>query len=192
MISDINLLVVKNKVSTKRKKGLIIIRIIAVLSLAGLGLFSGLAYYLNGIIYPVSLKQEEESLLKSLNDKRDIQVKLAVINNRLSSISEIMGTKTGKTSNQKGKSQAKERKDYSRIITKFAESIPEGVVMDILKIDKENVILAFSSRSLVPINTVIDNLVGLGKENIISLLTLDSLSLNQASGVYALSLKATL
>lgn len=193
MIKDINFLAVKNKSQARRQKGLLIIRVIAVLFLIVLGFSTGLAYYLSSSIYPKSLKKEQDSLTQTLNSLRTKQVKLTVINNRLNTVSEILSKRSSISDKTSGQEPEGSRKDnYSKIISKFSESIPEGVTMDNFKADKDSIILSFSSNSLLPIEILVDNLVALGREKVISFLTLDSLSLNQGSGTYLLSLKASL
>lgn len=175
MSNDINFLKARSE-TKKRKKGLKAIRLTAIFSLIIVVLFSAFAYYLNGKIYPKSLKNERDSLLQSLSILRNREAKRAMVANRIENISELLNKRVG----------------YAKIVSRFSEKIPSGIRVDSLKIDKKTVIIAVSSDSLLPINEFIDGLISLGQEKIISVLLLDSLSTSEGSGIYSVSLTANL
>ncbi len=176
MNKDINFLEIKNLEKRESKKGLTLAKITAVSSLILVTLFSVLVYYLNRNIYPQSLKNERDSLLKSISSLRNKEAKLAIVANRTENISEILN----------------KRVDYSKIASKFFEKMPSEIKVDTFKIDKKTIILTISSNSLLPINEFIDGLITLGKDKEISVLLLDSLSASEASGSYSVSFTANL
>ena len=185
MSKDINLLVVRDKEKDKSKKGLKAVRITAVFSLIAVAVFSLILYYLNQKIYPQDLKNEYDSLLSNISTLHNREAKLAIINNRIENISEILGNR------DKGKSASK-REDYSNIISKFSDKIPDELKIESLKIDKKTIILSLSASSLKVIDEFINGIITLGAEKVISVLILDSLTANQESGTYSLSMTANL
>lgn len=185
MNKDINLLVVSNKEKEKSRKGLKSLRITAIFSLITVVVFSLIGYYFNQKAYPQDLKNEYDSLLKNISTLHNREAKLAIINNRIENILEILGNKT------KGKSAAK-REDYSIIISKLSEKIPDEVKVESLRIDKKTIILSVSANSLQVIDEFINGIITLGKEKVISVLILDSLTANQEGGSYSLSMTANL
>ena len=183
MNNNINFLSITTGQREKKKKGVWIVRIIAVSSLILVSLLSVLSFYLNRNIYPQSLKHKYDSLLQSISVLHNKEAKLAIIENRIENITELLGRRAqGNT----------EREDYAKTIGKFTQKLPAGVTVESLKADKKTIILSLSSSSLRPINELIDNLIGLGQDKTISVMLLDSLSLNEATGTYSLSLTANL
>lgn len=176
MNKNIDFLIVKNREKVKKKKGVNRLRIAAIFSLIVIGLLSVLAYDLNRRIYPQELKTERDSLIKSLSTLRSREAKLAVVTNRAENISELIN----------------KRVDYSKIIGKFFEKMPAQIKVDSLRIDEKKLILSISSNSLLAIDELIDSLIDLGKNKYISVLLLDSLAVNEASGSYAVSLTSSL
>lgn len=176
MSRDINFLAIKNIEKKKAKKGLKNVRITAIFSLILVVLLSVVLFNLKGKIYPQALKNEHDSLLKSLSALQQKEAKLAISNNRAENISELFN----------------KRVDYSKIVRKFFEKKPSQIKVDSLRIDKKTIILTISSNSLKPINEFIDGLIELGQKKEITVLLLDSLSLSEASGTYSVSFTANL
>lgn len=176
MTKDINFLAIKNSEKRKRRKGLRVVRITAISSLIAVVLLSVLVYSLNRKVYPQALKNERDSLLKSISALHTKEAKHAIVANRIENISELLN----------------KRVDYPKIVSKFFDKIPPGIKIDSLRIDKKTIILTISSNSLKPIDELIDGLINLGKEKEISVLLLDSLSMSEASGTYSVSLTSSL
>ncbi len=176
MNKDINFLAIKTSQKGEKKKGLMLVKVTAISSLILVAILSVLAYYLNGKIYPQALKNERDYLLRSLSTLHNREAKLAIVSNRIGNISELID----------------KRVDYSKLISKFFEKMPNGIKVDNLRIDKQTILLTVSSNSLLPINEFIDGLIELGREKEISILLLDSLSTSEASGTYSVSLTANL
>lgn len=190
-MSDINFLVVKNREVARKQKGVKALRIIAVLSLLTVGLLSLLSFYATNRIYPKSLKSQYDLLLKNMSTLHSKEAKLAIINNRIENISDIFGKKTTNTTD-KGSQNITEREDYSKVISKFSDKMSAGIKIDSLKVDKKIINIILSSNSLLPINGFIDGLTDLGRDKTVKALTLDSLSVSEATGTYSLSLTASL
>jgi len=176
MNKDINFLATKTSEKAKKKKGLMLVKVIAIFSLIFVALLSVLVYYVNGKIYPQALRSERDSLLRRLSTLHNREAKLAIVSNRIENISELID----------------KRVDYSKLISKFFEKMPSGIKVDNLRLDKQTILLTISSNSLLPINEFIDGLIELGKEKEISVLLLDSLSTSEASSAYSVSLTANL
>lgn len=176
MTKDINFLALKNSEKRKTQKGLRLVRITAISSLICIALLSVLASSANRKIYPQALKNERDSLLKSISSLRNQEAKFTIVANRIEDISELLD----------------KRVDYSKIVSKFFEKVPDGIRVDSLRIDKKTILLTISSDSLKSIDEFIDGLINLGKEQEISVLVLDSLSMSEASGTYSVSLAANL
>ena len=176
MTNDINFLVIKNEEAAKKKKGVKILRIVSGFSLAVVAILTIVSFYLNNKIYPKSLKNEYDSLLKSMSTLHNKEAKLAIVNNRVGNISDLVGKNT----------------DYAKIVGKFSEKFSAGIKVDSLRIDKKTITLIASSNSLSPINEFIDGLIDLGRDKTIKILTLDSLSVNDTSGMYSVALTGNL
>lgn len=176
MTKNINFLTIVSLDTKKSKKGIKLARIVAICSLILVVLLSVLVYYLSRVVYPQALKTERASLLKSLSSLRSKEAKLAVVANRVENASELIS----------------KRVDYSKTINKFFERKPSEINVDSLKIDKKTIILTFSSNSLLPINEFIDGLIELGRERVVNLLVLDSLSTSESRGIYSVSLTSNL
>ena len=176
MTKDINFLTIKNIQKKKARKGLRNVRVAAILSLILVVLLSAALFYLNRKIYPQSLKNERDSLLKGLSVLHNREAKLAISSNRIENISELLN----------------KRVDYSKIVSKFFEKKPSQINIDSLRIDKKTILLTISSNSLEPINEFIDGLIELGQKKEITVLLLDSLSLSEASGTYSVSFTVNL
>lgn len=176
MSKNINFLTIRNREKVKKKKGVKAIRITAVFSLIAILCLSVLVYYLNRRIYPQALKNERDSLLKSISSLHNKEAKYAILANRVENILELLN----------------KRVDYSKHIAKFSEKIPSGITVDTFKIDKKTITLTISSPSLKSIDEFINGLIVLGKEKEITVLLLDSLSMSEASGAYLVSLTANL
>lgn len=176
MNKNINFLTIKNRKTAKKKKGLKAVRVIAVFSLVAVVFLSVLIYILNQRIYPKSLKLEHDSLLKKITVLHDKEAKHAILANRIENVSELLN----------------KRVDYSKHINKFSETIPKDITVDAFKIDQKAILLTISSSSLRSIDEFINALINLGKDKEITVLLLNSLSMNEGSGAYSVSLTANL
>lgn len=177
MINDINLLVGKDVNYLRQKKLLSLVRLVAFVSLGIVALLSVIAFFLNSQFSPTLVKNQEDTVLQSLSALSKKQAKLFIVNNRIANITNILNS----------------RVDYYKILSVIMGKIPTEVSTDRIEIDKKKISLTISSNSLVPINTLINNFVDMvRKKEIITSLTLNSLTLSVKTGKYSISLDASL
>ncbi len=177
MSSDINLLSNINPDLLKRKKGLRIVRMVSALSLAFVAIASIIIFILNSTAPLFSIKKEQDLTLQKISLLKDRQAKIAIINNRILGITEII----------------KKRSSYYKVINTILERIPNEISIQSLRVDKKTLALTLTSNSLQPIQDFINNLISMAKKKeLINTITLDSLTLSEKNSSYFVSIKANL
>ena len=170
MNNDINLLSDINKALEREQRSAKILKIVGLISLIFVGL-SSLAVFILGNQFSISsIEAEQKSVLQKISALNKKEAKVFIINNRLKSISDILS----------------KRKDYYRITNSVLQAIPSGISVDKLTVDDKKISLMASSDSLLSLNTLISKLIEMAKrKEIITSLTLNSLSLNQKTSRYS-------
>ena len=107
MNNDINLISNKDATLLKGKKRLKQIRIIAVISLVIVALISVIIFIINSQTSLSSIKKDENSTIQSISYLNKKAAKLAIVNNRLKDISDIL----------------KKRKNYTSAISTLLQQI---------------------------------------------------------------------
>lgn len=175
MNSSINLLSNKGPLEAQ-KKWARIVKIIALLCVIALSSSSVILFALNRQFSYDKINNEMNTILHDMSFLHKKEEKIVVINSQLQAISEILN----------------QRLDYYKNINQLLNVIPSNVAVEKLIVDKKIITLTFSSASLLSINDLVNNLIGLARKKEISDIKLDSLSLNEKLGSYTLSLKITL
>ena len=177
MSNDINLISNKDAASLNAKKRLKQIRIIAIASLVVVALLSIIIFIINSQTSLSGIKKDQNSTIQSISYLNKKSAKLAIINNRLKDISDIM----------------EKRKNYTNTINTLLQLMPPGVSTTTLELSKKDVVLIVHSNSLLSIDKFLNSIIDLSsKKQVISSVIIESLIINQKTGSYSLSLKTTL
>jgi Tfp pilus assembly protein PilN len=177
MNNDINLISNQDAASLKEKKRLKAVRTIAIASLAIVGLVSVVIFIINSQTSLVSIKKDENSALQNISYLNKKAAKLAIINNRLKDISDIL----------------QKRKNYTSAMNTLLQLMPPGVNIGTLDLGKKDVTLIVNSNSLLPVDKFLNSLIDLSsKKQVINGITIESLIFNEKTGNYSLSIKTTL
>lgn len=177
MNNDINLVSSQESSSLKEKKRLKTIRVAAVVSLVVVALSSVLIFLLYSSLSLSSIKKDQDSTLNSISFLHKKSAELAIINNRLLDITNIL----------------QKRKNYTKAIATIRGQMPAGVNIIELEINKDEVLMVANSSSLSSINTFLNNVIALAqKQQTVSKIFIESITVNEKTGSYSLSLRATL
>ncbi|MCL5019480.1 MAG: hypothetical protein M1426_03240 [Patescibacteria group bacterium] len=177
MNNDINLISNKDAASLNAKKRLKQIRIIAIASLVVVALLSIIIFIINSQTSLSGIKKDQNSTIQSISYLNKKSAKLAIINNRLKDISDIM----------------EKRKNYTNTINTLLQLMPPGVSTTTLELSKKDVVLIVHSNSLLSIDKFLNSIIDLSsKKQVISSVTIESLIINPKTGSYSLSLKTIL
>ncbi len=177
MSANINLLLPKDDESLKRKRKARVLNISAILFVFATVLMSIVVFLLIQAVSPVSIKEEQEDILRKLSQFQDKQTKLLAVNNKIESISEIL----------------EKRKDLHLVTSAILSKIPNNLSIDSLEIDGKTVSMTVQSASLFSIGELINNLTDMvRKKEILSSLTLSSLAFNENGKNYQAAVRAEL
>lgn len=177
MNNDINLISNKDVASLKAKKRLKQTRTIAIVSLVIVTLLSIIVFIINTQTSLSSIKKDENSTLQSISYLNKKTAKLAIINNRLKDISNIL----------------EKRKNYTSAINTLLQLMPPGLSTTTLELSKKDVLLVVHSNSLLLIDKFLNSIIDLSsKKQVISSVMIESLTTNQKTGSYSLSVKTSL
>ncbi len=177
MNNDINLVGNQQQESLKEKKRLKTVRIAAVVSLIVISLMSLIIFILYSSLSLGSIKNDQNSTLNSISYLHSKAAQLAIVNNRLVDISNVLS----------------KRKNYTNSINILKQQMPPGVTTSQLSISNGNVTFVVSSQSLDSLNTFLNNIISLAqKQQTIDKIYIESLVINTKTGSYSLSIKASL
>ncbi|OGH07954.1 MAG: hypothetical protein A2W22_06825 [Candidatus Levybacteria bacterium RBG_16_35_11] len=174
MNKDINLLAHQEDQSLIEKKRLKIFKNISFVFAGIVVFFSIVIFIVNATFSTASIKNQQESAINQITNLKDRSAKLFVVNNRILNISKII----------------KERNNYSSIES-LLKLTPNSVRINNLNFSTETFSITLISSSLLPLDDLINSYIAkLTKKELIKSLTINSLSLNQKTGNYYLSIKA--
>jgi Tfp pilus assembly protein PilN len=177
MNNDINLVSNKDAATLKEKKRLKQARTTAIVSLAVVAFVSILIFIVSSQTSLSSIKKDENTAISNISYLNKKAAKLAVVNERLKDISDIL----------------QKRKNYTSAINTLLQLMPPDVYTSTLELDKENIVLVANSNSLLSIDKFINATIDLSsKKQVISSVTIESVILNQRSGNYSVSIKSKL
>ncbi len=173
---DINL-VSQTGFTPKKDKRLNGLRRVAIVLICLVGLVSIFAFILNLASPLNSIKKQQDLALASINAKQQTAVKIAIINERVSSISKIY----------------KDRPDFTQVLNLVLSKVTSDMTTSGLNIDESSVTVTLSSPSLLPLNNFLNSLIDSAKKSDeIKSVSLDSLSVSDSSLSYLMSVKIQL
>ncbi len=174
MKTDINLASGVLVESAGKNKTLKILRITGISSIIFITVISILLFVLINQISPDKVKKQEDKILFSIKSLHERQAKITIVNSKIADISKILD----------------ERTNYDSEMNTFLEKIPNDVSINSLEIDKAKVTITVSSNSLSSIDKILNSFFEMiAKKQIIKSITIQSLSSDQRSSTYSLSLK---
>ena len=174
MKTDINLASGILVESVSKSKTLKILRITGISSIIFITVISILLFVLINQISPDKVKKQEDKILFSIKSLHERQAKITIVNSKIADISKILD----------------ERTNYDSEMNTFLEKIPNDVSINSLEIDKAKVTITVSSNSLSSIDKILNSFFEMiAKKQIIKSITIQSLSSDQRSSTYSLSLK---
>lgn len=177
MNSEINLISNNDAASIKEQKRLKTVRYAAVVCLILVALISVLIFVINSQIALSSIKKDENSTLQSISSLNSKAAKLTIINSRVKDISTIL----------------QKRKNYTSAINTLQQQMTPDVHMTSLELDKNDILFVVNSNSLLSLNKFLDNIITLASNNkLLNSVLIESLTVNEKTGSYALIVKATL
>ena len=175
MKADINLALGALVESAQKSRLLRILRITALASITLILIASVSLFLLINSISPDKIKKEKDQILFSIKFLNERQAKIAIVNSKIADISKILDNRT----------------NYESEINTFLEKIPNDVSINSFEIDKAKVAITASSDSLSSIDSMLNTFIEMtAKKQIIKSLTIGSLTSDQKSGNYSLSIKA--
>lgn len=121
------------------------------------------------------LQQQDKTISSNLTFLQQKIIKFLLIRERLGNISPILSKKSS----------------INDILFQISASLPSGVSLDAFTLDKTNITLAVSSSSLSSLNDFLDAmLVKVNQKQLFKKITVTSLSSDNVSGNYSLTLTA--
>lgn len=175
MNSNINLILSKEGQSFKKKKRIKLLNSIALGLLLVVAAVSVVLFILNTLNPLSSIKKDQLATINNIATLKERSGKLVMVNDRLKNISEI---------NQK-------RKIFSSLID-YLISLLGDLKINFLEIDNKSISFSVTSNSLLEENQFLQKLIEKSsKKEMIKDLMIDSLTVNEKTGLYLLTLRAT-
>ncbi|MCL4354634.1 hypothetical protein M1349_04175 [Patescibacteria group bacterium] len=175
MNSNINLVLSKEGQTLKNKKKIKLLNGIALGLLLVVAATSVILFLLNTLNPLSSIKKDQLATINNITFLKERSGKLVIVNDRLKNISEI---------NNK-------RKKFSPTID-YLISILGNLKISFLEIDDKSISFSVSSYSLLEENDFLQKLiVKSSKKEMVQDLIIDSLTVNEKTGLYQLKLRAT-
>lgn len=176
MSEDINLLSKRKSNFTKNKKLAGFFRLASIILLV-ITVFSSLAiFFLKSNSNLTSLEKEEKAVYGELTRLNQKVAKLLLIERKIKDISTII----------------EKRPKFDEKINLITKDMPNNVSVASLTVDQKNLSVTLSSSSIYFLNLYLDSFLSSANKKVFSKVTLDSLTLDNKSGRYFLSLKADL
>lgn len=151
------------------------IKILRLISLGGLFFVSFLAilFFILGRIYSVSsVQKQQEEVLSKFTLIKEKQGKAILVNDRLININRTLST----------------RSDYRKNLEEVTVNFPENLTINAANITSQEMSLTVSSRSLSPLSEFVNRFIVMAGRKEIKRLVIESLSYNDQSSLYILSL----
>ena len=177
MNSSINLVSIKNDEVEKEERRLKIVRIIAAACLIIVALFSVLIFVINFTLPLEAVKKNQQLELSNISSMHQKLAKYVLLNDRISNISDLIS----------------KRKNYASLINSVYSKLPQGLSVEALDVETQQLSLGISGSSLLQLNDFINNLILLkDKDKIIKNINIQSLTFRPVDGTYLLTFKTTL
>ncbi|MCL4354628.1 hypothetical protein M1349_04145 [Patescibacteria group bacterium] len=175
MNSNINLILSKEGQTLKNKKKIKLLNSIALGLLLSVAAASIILFLLNTLNPLSSIKKDQLATINNITVLRERSGKLVIVNDRLKNILEI---------NNK-------RKKFSPTID-YLISILGNLKISFLEVDDKSISFSVTSYSLLEQNDFLQKLiVKASKKEMVQDLIIDSLTVNEKTGLYQLKLRAT-
>lgn len=175
MSNNINLIQGENKVNINRRNRTLVLKIISIVFLSSVALFSIVLLILNSRISVDSVKSQESDVLKKISLLSQRGAKFNLLNDRLRGIISILNS----------------RKNYVSFLNAVISMVPQDASMTALTVDKDGVLLTVSSSSLLPINKFLTNIITASMEkHLVRNIVIEGLTVDKETGVYSISIKA--
>lgn len=176
-MSEINLLLKKRVEDSGSKKPLKILRFISISSLVLTLVFSVVIFFIK-INSPLpSLKEEEKRLLATLSSKKQQVAKIAILTDRLKTISGILS----------------QRLDFDGFVNSLEAQALSNIAIKAVTVDKKTVSFRVSSPSLNSLNILIENLaIMVSNKKTFGKIILKELTADPALDEYSFSVDADL
>ncbi len=173
MNNDINLISGDLGVSQRATWKLDRVKLIAKVTVLGVGLLSILLFLLSRVFSPQSIIKQQNEVIAGIAILADKQAKLIVLNQRVNDISTIF----------------KKRKNYDLVLSAIIADFPANISITSLSVDKSKISAIVSSSSLISLNDFIDSLKGMvEKKQFLKNVTINNLNLNGKTSGYILTL----
>lgn len=174
-MSSINLLKTEEHESVSTLKRKFALKIISFVLLFFVLLSSIILFVISNRISPEAIKNEQGSILKNLTIQKEKQAKYGLLTDRLSNINQIL----------------KNRKNYTNTLNALVAQIPPGVNTTGLSVQDADITLTVNSNSLLSINDFLTKILDtVSKKHLIRDMTIETLTVDRATGTYSLSIKA--
>lgn len=180
-MKEINLLQRKKDDLAKSQKIIQILRTTSIIILFLTSLSSVALFILNSQSPIPSLKEEEKKILKQFSTVDGKIAKILIVQDRIGTVNTIIN------------SRKKENQDNYHLIELIMQKVPQGVNINSLSFDKEQINLSVSTSSLNSVDTFLENLTKLvnGKRDF-KKAVLKGLSFNGNANKYGFSLEIIL
>ncbi len=175
MNNNINLILSKEGQSLKKKKKIKLLNTIALGLLLVVAVSSVVLFLLNTLNPLSSIKKDQLATINNITFLNERSGKLVIVNDRLKNISEI---------NNK-------RKKFSSTLDYLIGQLG-NLKINFLELDNKSISFSVSSKSLLEENQFLQKLIEKSsKKEMMKDLIIDSLTVNEKTGLYILSLRAT-
>lgn len=184
MSTNINLLLSKENELPKRKKKARILSIIAAFFLTAIAIFSLFTFLAIRSTNLDLIKEEQNETLRKISKFQAKQAKLFILGDRIKNIQEIFA---------KRKQAIEKKQNLAKMTSGLLAAIPQGLTVENLEVNEENILISGSSKSLFTIGEFINNLTNMVyKKEIINSLTLTTLVFKENENIYQVSTKSDL
>lgn len=175
MSNNINLIQGENKININRRNRTFVLKIISIVFLSSVAIFSITLFILNSRISVDAVKNQENDVLKKISSFSQRSAKYNLLNDRLRGIVSLLNS----------------RKNYVSFLNTVISMVPQDASMTTLTLDKDGIFLTVSSSSLLPINKFLTNIVTASSEkHLVRNIVIEGLTVDRESGIYSISVKA--
>lgn len=172
MKSNINLLSSSQIEMVRQGRGAQVLRILAIAAVSFISISSIVIFFVIKNLSPSEVKKQEEVVLKNISQLSSKEEKLLLVTQKLKDVRKIMAS----------------RPKYDEILAVLVGTVPDDVAIGTLEIDSEKINLSVSSKSLSSINTLIDSLLNMVREDkTIKSVTIENVSVDVKTGNYSMT-----
>lgn len=175
MNTDINIILPKNLGQIEHQSRIKAARMIAFIFPLIVGAVSlGIFLFIQSI-NPASIIREQDDVKSQISKLDNRKIKLFLVNNRVDNIKDLL----------------QRRKDFFKSIDTVLTQMPDDLLVDTMDMDNKIILLTITSPSLSSVDQFLNNLIVMAKKKeLISSLTLNSLTFDETKNNYLVSLKS--